>query len=677
MGEINLSLRGLLGKRKSLDFVSKIIYPKLEDLVKTGEISSHELRKIRDLVQQRGIEVLEPQVRCLDEVTLNTIEQDSYLIEASLPLTQNAEVRNIIKRASKKEDFKTAVKVQKQLYKFLQGTEFEGTVPFPDFVNKRQRIMVTPYVEGSTLKEILDVSLPEQKEDALKKAIEDYAGFFSHLNKSKARFPNNMADFSLFFQENYLDGKSDLPLLKLYKEEVGDELAENQKFNMHGDFHPKNILSNGSFVYLDWANAASNGFPEFDIGKLLTKADIDDETEERLVMYAAELLAENPEEQERSARVFTKNQMTQELVSAKRYLRRADDSAGEVKEKLQGMANVWFNSALRRIRKAVDEGMLSEKFLGEAVKTAPQEVEEVSEKEFRKLKATYNPNMMMSQEAMQPTTPLVELVEEDSEENLRGIGKEISRRRFLQRGKDIAIPGAVIAATGGSLLVKNRIDNAREKEEILKETQESYLSTYNDHFKSIYSKAMADLITGKTKNSFEIGDSIVIQTAEEKNLEASLLMRIMNVNKVYAGLRTTLSKDNAPVINILDPVSTKVYKDIDAKENLQDGAARLRKLLDKHKGDVEKAVIDFYVPSLEFTTYDPLDEEAYLVTREARKLAYNALTGVRYFDGMKIAGFVNPPENFPTYQEIVSTNEKPGIRELMEKLPDIGPLNIP
>ncbi len=681
MGEINLSLRGLLGKRKALDYVDKIIYPKLEELVESGKISGPELRKIRDLVRQRGVEVLEPQIRCLDEITINTVEQDAYLIEAALPITQNAEIRNIIKKSSKKEDFKKAVNVQKKLYKNLQGTQFEGIVPSPQFVNKRQRIMVTPYIEGTTLKEALDTASQEQKEQLLKSAIDDYAAFFSHINREevskKLNFPGDMQDFYLFFHDNNLDIDPLSPLFSLFRENIADELNEAGKYNIHGDWHPKNVLTNSRCVYLDWANAASNGFPEFDIGKLLTKSDINEALEEKLARYASQKLFENPEDREASARRFAKNQITQELLAVKRYLGRADGKQEDVRKKLEGMANVWHNSALRRIRKAVDEGMLSGAFLEEVVKTAPEAVSEVPDEGFKILKSKYNPNALMSQEAMHPATPLVDLIEEDSEESLKGIGKEISRRRFLQVGKDAAVPLAAAAAMGGSLLIKSEIEKMRESEEVLRDMQAGHLSNYNNHFKSIYSKAMADIITGKTKSSFEAGDPIVIQTAEENGLEPSLLIRIMNVNKVYAGLRTTLSKDNAPTVNILDPVSSKIYEEIDAEENLRKGTARLKQLLGKHDGSVEKALIDFYTPKMEFTTYGPLNEEAFLVTQEARKLAYNALTGVRYFDGMKMAGIVKPPEGFPTYQDIVSGDEGKSIKDIMEKLPGIGPLNIP
>jgi len=319
--KINLSIRELLGERGHLDYLNKIIIPQIEAFGKEGKISASTLRKIKDAVKQKGVGILSPQLYCLDQITLNTIEEDGFIFDAILPITDNVSIRNIIKKSSGKEDYKRAVENQRKAREALKGTGYENAVPAPVFSNKRERVIVTPYVSGITFKDSLMLN-PDEKEKKLKELIDDYAGLFFQLNTPEARkradFGEAMVDFNDFFIRNYLgrDMKGMEKIVELFGSEIGKDLNSARKSAIHGDFHGKNVISNGGFTYLDWANAASNGFPEFDISKLITKSDVDADLEQRLVEYAASRLYKTPEEQEESVRRFAKNQIVQELLSA-------------------------------------------------------------------------------------------------------------------------------------------------------------------------------------------------------------------------------------------------------------------------------------------------------------------------------------------------------------------------
>lgn len=181
---LNLSLKEILGS-SYLKYLTEVIKPQLERLAREGRISPAQLRKIADLVEERGIDVLAPQLTCLDDITLNTLEPDGYVLEAVLPITDDVVIRNIVKKSSAKEDFDRAVKLQRKVHELLRGSELEDSVPDPSFVNKRGRITVTPYVEGSTLKRYLDGKKDEERELTLKRAIDDYVALFSELGRER------------------------------------------------------------------------------------------------------------------------------------------------------------------------------------------------------------------------------------------------------------------------------------------------------------------------------------------------------------------------------------------------------------------------------------------------------------------------------------------------------------
>jgi hypothetical protein len=446
----------------------------------------------------------------------------------------------------------------------------------------------------------------------------------------------------------------------LFRVEIGDELTESGEYSIHGDWHGKNVLVNGKFVHLDWANAASNGFPEFDIGKLLTKSNLDEDLEERLVRYASEKLFETEEEREESVNRFAKNQIAQELLSAKRYLARAEKSE-QGKEKLQNMANVWYNSAVRRIRKAVRNGILTDSFLEEVCLGAPSGCAFMSNEEFERLKSQYNPNAIMSQEAMQPTTPLVDLIPENSGDSLRKIKKAISSGKKFHYFKRIAAP---LVALGLAALLAGGVkySNHLQREQVLKETgqeaMDNYmLRAYQATFEEAYGDVKTGIIDGDIKKGFSENSDIVENVAKEYGLESSMLNRMIKVNRCYAGIQKNLNRlPTLKEVNILDPflVRASLVNEtpvVDPEENLRAGAKRLAELMKEHKGNLKEALIDFY---------DPVEGDAWgygnglseremgIIHNQARQLAYNVMHGLDFaYDGGMMSIYLStPPKDF-------------------------------
>ena len=464
---MRLSMKRWLGKRDHV-YIRDVVYPRLEHLVQSGDVGGQEFSKIAALVRDRGIEVLLPEIRMLDTLTLNTLEDDGYLALATLHLTDTASIENIVKRSSTKEDYHRAVRHQRQVHEWFAGTQSEGTVPEPVFTNRKQRTLVTPFIHGMTLKDALHDADDAGRADMLRSAIAEYAHMYKELNtpherpayelpytwgrikqstkrlwmdvtgqsQDHLRFPDALKDFNTFFIEQYLDGHR-TDMAHVFAREIGDELNASRNHNIHGDYHAKNVLVNGRCAVLDWPNAAGNGFPEFDIGKLLGKADISLDQEMELADLAAQALFDRPEKQAASYRRYTKNQIAQGLLSAKRYLRRAEAAKEGDVVRLCDMATVIYNDTLRRTERAVTEEIVDMDMLT-LIRETPAATQHFSvtyvpDEELEHLREQHNPYALMSQEHLQPTTPLARIAEVDTERLLRDVRGKI-RWAGIRRG---------------------------------------------------------------------------------------------------------------------------------------------------------------------------------------------------------------------------------------------------
>lgn len=659
---LNLSLKRILGS-SYLKYLEEVIRPQLERLAKEGKISPNQLRKIADLVDERGIDVLAPQVTCLDDITLNTLERDGYVLEAVLPITDEVIIRNVIKKSSSKEDFNRAVRLQWRVYDLLKGTELEGSVPNPSFVNKKQRITVTPYVEGRTLKRELGEDEDVIKEISLTDVIDDYVALFSRLRDRDIGFPESIEDFNEFFIKHYLDGKTEgrEKLAELFKRNFGDSLNRGRRYNIHGDLHVKNVLLNGRSVFLDWANAASNGFPEFDIGKLLTKADIGRDLEDRLVEYAAGRLFDTENDRRESVERYTRNQIVQELLGARRYLDKAEEAkSAENRDRLNNMALVYYNTAVRRIRKAEEKGLVDREFSEELSRYKPRNsnftLEEISDEALKELKIKYNPNLLMSQENFASSTPLAN-ISLPAEDSIGRISRSLRFARLRRLGQIAALSLLGTASLFGAGAVVNyfkELKYERERELNYESSEENYArSSYAGIFDGAFRRLQRDILDDKIKNRLPLDSGIIDDVAKEQGIDPDLLRRIMRVNRVYGEIDWSDRPEARGIedVNLLDPfVIDDIYKNpslsnlLDPLENLRLEAIRLASLLRENCGNVEKALTKFYTPRVDDGLY-PGNNTKYgdartnnarrrAVDDEVQDLVFNVRGGLGYaYDG--------------------------------------------
>jgi len=656
---VSLPLRKTLGDKTCEDYLEQVVLPELERLGADGSISPQQLSKIANAVQDRGIDVLAADLRFLDAVTLNTVERDGYIAEASLQLTEDVAIRHIVKKSSSKEDFDTAVRVQKELCDLLEGTAYDGQVPALPFINRRKRITITPFVEGNTLKSLQGKYSEIYDIQRLEEVIDDYVGLYNVINteefKERLDLPERLADFNEYFVKAYSD---DSELAELFKQDIGNDLNAAKGSNVHGDLHGNNILVNGKIVYLDWASASSDGFFEFDLRKLLTKSNLDMKTEYELAMYAAEKLHEGDKDrQNKSFEIYVKNKILQELVAVKRYLKMASEAEGDLNaKKLKNMATVLYNDATRRVEDAKDRDIVSEEFLDAVRVNAPgvgdYKVKNLWDSDYLKLKARCNPHQAMTQENASPV-PLVDIVEENTGADIAKIRKEIRKSKWKRAIYRVMLPvlglsmiaGVAVGAAVGAKNLEERRNEIERQEDILFDSQLNMETIYRRNFTGAFEQAKNDIIDERVENGcYEIGDEIVDQIAEKYSLEPKILRNMLESNRLYGWQGVFRENERTSDVNILDPLlADRGFSFGDATinplENLDQGAVRLAELVAKHDGDMKAALSEFYTPQnidlgnmgssncpeCAYNFIDPENPHNEIIFKDIRKLVYSAM----------------------------------------------------
>jgi len=672
--------------------MDKVIFPALDNLVAEKKITDQKMKKISDLVNSMGIEVIEPKVRILDDITLNTVEPDGYVLETILSITDTVTIRNAVKKFSKKENFAAAIKNQRRVYNAIKGTKFEGKVPKPEFWNRSTRIMVTPYEDGMTVAESLEGKTASQKETILKGVTDDYVTFFGHLNKpevkKKLKFPDSLQSFQHYIQNLYMDNYCGV-LNVSFGEIFGSDLEKAKKWVIHGDFHPRNTILNGKNVHLDWPKAARNGFPEFDIGSLLRKSDISLELEEKLARYAAFKMFKNEGDMKASLSRYMKNQIKSDLVSARRYfLASLDEKSPELSTKLKNMATVWYNTGIRRTKRAIKLGILdkdfrkAETFLQRLLKRPPiaqnlfygnlytidedldrvpddKKVPVVSDDAYAHLKKFFNPNVNMTQENSLSSVPLTGMVVIDPEKSLKNIKKRNQFSKYKRWTKLAAacLLGISLVIGFGYSISKTVKASNEKKAEMLENSYYRVRNMYQSLFENGFERVMTSLIDGKLTTRMHQNSSIIDKVAVEYNLRPKLIRTMLKVNRYYGGIQSSLNSEFIRVedVNILDPFIAADYSNpvVDPIENLELGAKRLSNLINKH-GNEKDALIEFYAPmigdkSKSWPYGSGWDKKQFVYVREdVKKLAYTAMTEMAYSTdgGMQNIYLKIPPKDF-------------------------------
>lgn len=635
------SARELLGNGYET-YLTDVILTEIQTLVDEGKVEPQVVRNVRAAIDAKGIDVIAPRLRHLDVASKNTVRERGAILEATLPLTDKVVIKHIIKVFSPREDFRYAVDIQRRVYEELKDSDLEGMVPNPTFA--RDGIMDTPCIDGATLKDRIMGEPIDRIEAELKATIDDYVRFYGKINdpeaKQRLKFRPRKETLGEYFYSTYLGHSDDtkertreqvgkrheakLELLGLFREEIAAELDEASKNNAHGDLHPKNVIKNGRIGLLDFATATSESFAEQDIGKLLTKSRISIDLEEKLAQYTAEQLEEDEEEQRNSLRKFNKNQIAEDLFTAKRYLVRASkEKTPEMQTRLHNMALVSYNSALKRIEKGIEEGLVSERLL-QAVKDYTPEVKGLGLHEvedYERLREEFDPHIRASQEnLLPPQEPLDKLVAEDAQKDLgiiRGKVRSSQRRRTAGRvgawAAGIATVGVALGGMGYVILQEPVVIVDREQYEEM-ETDKRQLHE-NNSYRGIFQRSFRDLkdalITGKVKNKLFRNSPIVEQMAKHYGLDPLLVMRIMQSNQVFAGEKGNNVYEDLGV-NIFDVLAFDAGKpsyhhasdyplnqEFDPIVNLEFGLKRLADLRDQNDGDIVEALYQFWKPSLQ------------------------------------------------------------------------------
>ncbi|HLD12442.1 MAG TPA: phosphotransferase [Candidatus Nanoarchaeia archaeon] len=674
---LSISLKELLGEKGYWDYLEQVISPELERLATTGTLTPTQAAQLAGIIQQQGPGVLEPRITPLDVTTFNTVT-GGYLLEATLPLTETVTLHHIIKQSSTQENFQQAIKLQAAVAKALAGTTRAHAVPHITLTNPKRRIMITPTVAGKTLQTL--IAETPNKEALLQQAIADYATTFTVLNqpavRSQLHFPETMEEPAVFFRERYSCDQTLLALLATEFQGIGVGTSV-----IHGDLHGRNIIiTPQGNVYLDWERAASNGSPEFDLGKLLTKANITHDLERRLVTYAATFFSNTPKEQETFEQRYTKNQILQELLSAQRYLERSKDIHEEKEaQRLHDMANVWYNLALRRTAQAVTEGIVTPSFAA-AIKSQPPSISTytvslLSDAALQTLQASNNPLEQLSQENLRPTTPLLTPHVTQPEKSIQTIRDKIRHGRRNSTFRKIVVAAGLAAgllATGAGVYEVNEHAHKKELEHLaLEDLQRIQVDNYRYLFRTAYERAASNImdserelppsfqgLPGISKEKLprlEEDSPKIEEVAQQYELEPALLRRILRVNDIYGKNETSSNTYHKKLggVTLLDPIKPNPIGipnndlvNLHVENNLSSGTARLAVLIKKHEGDILAALIQFYTPQTGHLADLWGQPEFLLARKQAITLAYNAFSGYNTGSdfGLQLIYLKDPPQ---------------------------------
>ncbi len=656
---IPTDLKELLGEKEYYRYLKDVVYPELERSATSGSIDNVEIKKIADTMEHAGVGILSPNAYFFTDLTRNNYSSDGWIAETAhevLPFLLN----HVIVKSSGSENFDDRVKSHRSIEDVLKGTAFEDRIPSHFYASKKYDITDTPLIDGKLMIHELQESDPVRKEKLLTSFIDNYVDFFNFLNNSSNRERldfGKIQSFKIFFPEKFrIPPSTDTSgLEELYNKEIGADLDAASKYVMHGDLTPSNIIMQlGKFKHIDWTNAAKNGFLEYDLGSLLKKSNIDQDLEERLVRHAASRAYSTDSEREKSFEVYTKNQITQQLLDAQRYLSRSKDKDNHgIEQKLFNMAIVNFNDALQRTRRAVKSGMLTEKIYDAIVKQGIWKgLKVLSNEELESMRGSYNPNILVSQENL-ISDDITNSEKYDVNKNLKTIRKEIGRAGRKSLIHKLMLGAAILGVAGitetGIWYTNKVADEAALNATHLLTDQNNMYDNYKYQFESSYKKLFAHIVDKKT-DGFDIYSPIVDSVANKYGVPASMARRIMITNKYFAGFDIDEFTTYGATANIFDVMNAKTmgYSEItDPKQNLDSGMKRLSELMKKHT-DVKDALMEFYLPlehdygggitfpgSGTITDLNELDK----VKEYATKMVYSAINGIEYYDGMKITGF--------------------------------------
>lgn len=693
-GSLPLSFEKLLGKENCVEYQTDVFVPWIKQLYTTDEISEDELHHYVSIVQSRGLDSILPSVKTINKDTVNTTNPGGFLAKATLQLGEGGHhINHFVKGLSKKESLEYLIAVQKTFEKHLGASQSDRILVPIHLVNRKKNIILYQYMDGLvTLNDVLQQQ-PERKEEVLKIVIDDYVKLHKELNtpvmekRGKHEFPysdlrrdpslhSSLMDFNTFFTKHYC---SDKEFAKIFARDISDDLNEARKFVIHGDFHVYNILVNenpqpGDNIFpIDLAKAANNGFFEFDMVKLFTKAGASFDLEDRLSEYSARKLYTTEELVQESVSRHARNRITRELVVMKRYLNATTEKKIDESEKIKRHNNaiVLYNNALRRIDRAVSKGYLSQEFASLARKHAPSidglAVMELDEASYQELKQDFDPDISMTQENLSSSRsfsrdsddvhPLETLEQLACKEKTK-----FYRNRFLRKAASIAA-GILLGVGVPFVLTQNYFEKEDLQETVEWNTEKNeILDHYKTDFSFPFNKVMSSVnfySSGEYGDPFEKYEEELLVFTNRKNppgfdslvssygFEPHFIKQVLEVVAFY-GNREQNEYHTKTGILFLDPLFADKYdKDQyyfsvqSPRENIVSGLERLAKIRTELFGEktelsAEENALMFY----HFFTPEPrsigmlgksdLEQEVFekAINYEIRRLAETCVRGL-------------------------------------------------
>lgn len=621
MKPIQIQLREFLGAKEYNRFSETVLYPLIERLSEEGRLTTHDLARLAHYTKHDGAGVFDVWAADTGEATLHSLREGAPIIARKQ--VGDEEIRLFVKQFSDRKSYERGVTIQDKLVEHFKGTELEGIVPSQSYRNPRKRVVVMPLVEGETLDRAIT---DENRNTQLARTIDAYVrttdeveragiftvperGFFGKVWYEDFELPK-LEDFTEFFAKGF---EADEELKKVYEEEVGKRLRGQTKEFIHGDLQPRNVLVNKDVHIIDW-EMAKKGFMEFDLYKLFTKSRVGREMQEALTAYAAtkkallkaersgiELSDLELDEIEREAiQIYTLNQLTQDLLTAERYAKRARESKNR-KQELEQMALTAYNIALRNILYAESKNRITENFKKAIERHAAEKKPHfklVDDKEFEKLLENYDPHSTASQENIvshASEMPVAGIDSELKKQHLRTICRSLRKKdwgRIAQVAGAVALVGG-LAGFGGvkyyeSEAARRKIA-AQQREELTEDLYRSdFRSGYNELIRAQLLGGISDRYGADKKPIKRVSPlqnwNKVEEVCKKNGLPKYLAQAMYSVNECYANVDETAMDMHG--LSLFDPYrSWAIHDSKDPQDNLIEGATRLSNLLDKYNVD--------------------------------------------------------------------------------------------
>jgi hypothetical protein len=513
-----VSLKALLGKHFD-KFLQQFFYEPIEEWAEEGKIDLVTLKRLNQLIAKHGKDVLDIPADRLNYTTRHTLEEGD-LLRVQFPITGSLAIDNFVKIFSDYDRFRHAIQIQEAIYNHVKGTDLEDVVVEPLFTNHERNLVSYPFINASSFSDMVHELPEEEKEAKLLDVIKEYQQLSHELTQHREifdKYDGSMlrglmdvdTSFDRFFFKRLGHGDIDTQLKNAgYKTRERAEafhgdlerfdktpelraliskyfapIDEGDKYVIHGDLNLGNvIMREGVPVFIDQEDACL-GYLEFDYCKLLTKAGLSDEAEERIVRKAAEHLSEVEGKEvdvEASVKRYTLDRVGQELFTAVRYMKRARENNDSLT--MKNMALVAYNTALRKIDRAAEKGYIGADFRETLEKFMRENHDDhffsVDDESYLDLKEIYDPHLRQSQENVVSAPSLDLLIAGESDETevkkeLKKLKKNLKKKDWKKIRRASYIGGTIAALLGGlvagAVMWEDDVMEAAEQVETMKQ----------------------------------------------------------------------------------------------------------------------------------------------------------------------------------------------------------------